>query len=287
MTSLRQTAKRVLPRRAQLSILRSIQTGKSLRPVSVSFPSASSAPRVDRFPFSIDHDNPLERLGDTYLPTKRQHNYLVYYWAHLRDIRNDTRNVLEIGLQTDKSIRMWEAFFPNATIYGIDIDPRCKEFEGGRRKVFIGDQSDKVFLREVVSAASSPFDVIIDDGSHRVEHQIASFDFLFPMLSEHGIYVIEDTGGAVGDYRLRTVGALKKMVDHIMYWPKGYDPGDWPQLSVFSDDASWADKNVVGIAFYRWIVFVMRGKNPEDNPYLGGPDRSSHYSTLDGVREEE
>ena len=25
---------------------------------------------------------------------------------------------------------------------------------------------------------------------------------------------------------------------------------------------------MTGVAFYRWIVFVMRGQNPGDNPHL-------------------
>jgi len=53
-----------------------------------------------------------------------------------------------------------------------------------------------------------------------------------------------------------------------MYWPKGLLPKYWRYLSSFSDEASWADKNIVGIAFYRWIIFIMRGNNPEDNSYL-------------------
>jgi len=112
------------------------------------------------------------------------------------------------------------------------------------------------------------FDIIIDDGSHRVEHQLASFDFLFPTMSDHGIYVVEDTGGCVGDPELATVNSLKTLIDSIMYWPKGFQPEDWLHLPSFPDEARWIDKNVVGIAFYRWIVFIMRGKNPRDNPFL-------------------
>ena len=209
-----------------------------------------------------------EKLGEKYLPSKRGQNYLVYYWMHFRDIRLDVKSVLEIGVQTDRSIRMWEEFFPNAMIYGIDIDPKCKEFEGGRRKILIGDQSDSDFLHNVLSQVSEPFDIIIDDGSHCVTHQLKSFDFLFPHLSDHGIYVIEDTGGCVGDYDLKTVNALKTIIDHIMYWPDGFAPGDWPFLSSFPDETKWITRNVIGIAFYRWIVFAMRGRNPQDNPFL-------------------
>jgi len=266
---LRGRAKEHLPRWAQDLARRAIVAKRSWMPrARFSFSTARETSNASPYAFPIASDNPLEELGAKYLPTKRIHNYLPYYWMHFRDIRSEVRNVLEIGVQTDRSIRMWEEFFPNATIHGLDIDPACERLAGGRCKIFIGDQSDRVCLNQVVESAGGHFDIVIDDGSHRVEHQLASFDFLFPMLSDHGIYVVEDTGGCVGDPGLATVNALKAIVDHVMYWPKGFRPEDWPHLDRFPRDASWADKNAIGVAFYRWIVFVMRGNNPADNPYL-------------------
>jgi hypothetical protein len=237
-------------------------------PYKISFQDTGLVRNESPFNFSVLRSNVLEELGEKYKPTKQLHNYLVYYWLHFRDIRLEVKRVLEIGLETDRSIRMWEEFFPNAIIYGVDINPRCQQFEGDRRRVFTGDQSDVMFLDKIVTEAGGSFDIVIDDGSHRVEHQLKAFDFLFPRLSEHGIYVIEDTGGPVGDFKLITVKALCSLVDNIMYWPKGLDPGAWPNLSKFSHGSSWIDRNIIGVAFYRWIAFVMRGRNPEDNPFL-------------------
>ena len=215
----------------------------------------------------------LQQLGDKHQPSKRHHNYLVYYWMHFRDIHTQVKTVLEIGVETERCLRMWEEFFPNATIYGVDINPDCKAFESDRVKVMIGDQGDREFCRQVVEQAGGQFDIIIDDGSHRPEHQLASFNWLFPTLTEHGIYVMEDTGGVVGDTELETVSRLRDLVDNIMHWPEGYRPEDWGYLSEFDETASWADCNIVGAAFYRWIAFIMRGKNPQDNPYLLSDDR--------------
>lgn len=213
-------------------------------------------------------DDPLQRLGEKYKPTKRLHNYLPYYWRHFRDIRNDVRQVLEIGVQSDKSIRMWEEFFPNATIYGIDIDQNCKQFEGGRRRIFIGSQADTIFLEEVTRQAGGAFDIIIDDGSHYVNHQLISFDFLFPRLKNHGIYVIEDTGSCVRDYNLRTVKSISRLLKHIYYPTFDIGVEHIGNLSEFPVGASWADKNIRSIVFYRWICFIERGNNPLDNHFL-------------------
>ena len=260
MASFTAGAKKVLPKSLQLKAMRARSKIKSLRRGSLLF--AERQPDPSPYSFVVDHDNPLEALGAKYYPSKRWHNYLVYYWLHFRDIRLQVKRVLEVGVLTGESILMWEEFFPNAIIYGMDIDPKCRKCEGGRRKILIGDQGDITFLQQTAREASG-FDIIIDDGSHRVEHQLTTFKTLFPYLTENGVYVIEDTGGVVGDYDLRTVNTLKPIIDHIMHWPKDFDPSDWAALTDFPAGTPWIDKNVIGIAFYRWIVFVMRGKNPQ------------------------
>ena len=69
-----------------------------------------------------------------------------YYLSHLRD---SEFNLLEIGVKTGSSLRMWADYFTNATIIGIDIDPHTKKYEnytsiknGNRIKVHIGSQED-------------------------------------------------------------------------------------------------------------------------------------------------
>ena len=103
-------------------------------------------------PRPVDPTNDLEKLGDIYTPSKRNHDYLRHYWRYFRDVRLSARKVVQVGLQTPRSINMWEEFFPNATIYGLDIDPRCAEFAGGRKKVFIGDQTSEAFMMEFIAA---------------------------------------------------------------------------------------------------------------------------------------
>lgn len=236
----------------------------------LTFPAADTPSSPSPYPFFVDSNNLLEELGRKYLPTKRDHNYLPLYWMHFRDIRMKVRKVCEIGLQRDASLRMWEEFFPSAEIYGIDIDPACRAFEGGRRRVFIGDQSDRRFLGSFLNEVGGGLDIVIDDGSHLVDHQLATFEVLLPALNRHGIYVMEDTGPCVGDYQRITVNSLQQLAANVLYWPEGYRPEDWPKLSSFPDTSSWADRNVVGVAVYRWIAFVFRGDNPGDNPYLHG-----------------
>ena len=50
--------------------------------------------------------NPLEELGRKHGATKINHNYLQHYWTHLRDLREEVRNLCEIGVQGGGSRRL-------------------------------------------------------------------------------------------------------------------------------------------------------------------------------------
>lgn len=210
-----------------------------------------------------NQDNPLHRLAVKYKPTKRRHNYIKHYHAHFGPIREDVKRFVEIGVQTPTSLQMWEEYFPNATIYGIDIDEKCLAFTGGRKKVVIGNQRDRAFLGRFIDMTGGGFDIIVDDGEHTGAAILTSFCCLFPVMSSHGIYAVED----LVDLR-NVLKFFLTLEQHINYWPKGFPGKDWPYLHAFDDAASWLDRNVVGLHFYRYLCIVNRGFNPEDNPYL-------------------
>jgi spermidine synthase len=57
--------------------------------------------------------------------------------------------------------------------------------------VEIGDQFNASFLQHLHSN-HGPFHVILDDCSHNATLTIESFKNLFPLLSNRGVYIIED-----------------------------------------------------------------------------------------------
>ena len=117
--------------------------------------------------------------------------YCDIYQKHFDSIRHNVKKLVEIGVRDGASLKMWKEYFPNAIIYGIDIDPRCKEMEEDRVKVFIGDQNDETFLNKIKDEIGE-YDILIDDGSHITRHQITSYNILYPNLKNKGYYVIED-----------------------------------------------------------------------------------------------
>lgn len=119
-------------------------------------------------------------------------HYFPIYERHFSWYRNKSLTLLEIGVQKGGSLAMWQRFFgPLAKIVGIDIDDRCKDHEEPGIWVRIGDQSDEKFLQGVVDEFGVP-DIVLDDGSHHMQHISKSFNFLYPKLPKNGVYVIED-----------------------------------------------------------------------------------------------
>ena len=119
-------------------------------------------------------------------------SYLDIYENYFLEHRDKDISVLEIGVKDGASLRTWRAYFGNAKIYGIDIDPRCKHFEEDRIRIDIGSQDDPEFLNNCFGPDVN-FDIIIDDASHVNRLTIASFEHLFnKRLNSGGIYILED-----------------------------------------------------------------------------------------------
>ena len=120
------------------------------------------------------------------------HHYIPLYDRYLNQYRNTNVRILEIGVSKGGSLSMWRSYFgPKATIFGIDIDPRCAAFDGLAGNVRIGSQSDPEFLATVVNEMGG-IDVVLDDGSHMMSDVRTSFEHLFPKLHTPGLYVVED-----------------------------------------------------------------------------------------------
>ncbi len=116
------------------------------------------------------------------------HWYTHHYDTIFRGIRRSVESVLEVGVGSGCSIRMWMEYFPNAVIFGVDQNNINGDF-GPRVKLHQYEQTDDS-LRDVF--ASLKLDVIVDDCSHEEEKTLKTLTNLFPLLEPKGWYVIED-----------------------------------------------------------------------------------------------
>jgi hypothetical protein len=136
-------------------------------------------------------ENTLGVLGTRHGTDKiSTHGYHRFYHDILSSLRDRAFNMLEIGVAGYNSIDMWKAYFPQAKIYGIDINKECRD---ERICVFKADQSNTGQLQNIITQIPERCEFIIDDGSHLPEHQCLTFDIFFrELLQEGGTYIIED-----------------------------------------------------------------------------------------------
>jgi hypothetical protein len=150
----------------------------------------------------------LDLLADKYRSDKGPAGtrFSSIYDRFLSPLRSSPIRLLEIGVSRGCSISMWLEYFPNATIFGMDLCTIAKNRERQPEKNLlpppnsprythvVGDQSRREDLRKAVVANGELFDVIIDDGSHRDSDIQLTLGYLFPYLRSGGLYFIEDLG---------------------------------------------------------------------------------------------
>jgi hypothetical protein len=259
------------------------QNGPSRDPASGGTPEAPG-PWASRFEREVDQklfarqaSNEFERLFYTHRGRRihKWHHYLEIYDRHFswllagRRARSEIQPVrlLEIGVAGGGSLQMWRKYLgPEAIIFGVDIDRTCRDVADPDVQVRIGNQADKAFLRSVIDEIGG-IDVVVDDGSHVGSHQIASFDVLFPRLSENGLYICEDLHTA---YRPNYEGGLnrdgtfieftKQMIDWLHDWY--VKEGD--RKRGHNDVYGFAT-GVFGLSVYDSVVVIE--KRPKDKPF--------------------
>ena len=141
-------------------------------------------------------------------------HYFEIYDRHFKDYIGMEVVILEIGVSQGGSIDLWKKFFGDKLkYYGIDINPKCKQFESENVKIFIGSQEDKNFLEKIKNEIPD-LDILIDDGGHTMRQQIVSFEALFSKIKMNGIYLCEDNHSS---YWFSFGGGMKRKNTYIEY----------------------------------------------------------------------
>jgi cephalosporin hydroxylase len=183
-------------------------------------------------------------------------HYLGVYDRELAAWQGSRVSFLEIGIFKGGSLRMWQNFFaPGSALTFLDIDPACKALEMPGIDIRIGDQTDVAFL-SATAQARGPFDMIVDEGGHKMDQQITSFSVLWPHLKDGGLYIVEDThtsywpgfgGGhkAPGSF----IEFAKDLIDKMHSWYTDDDAG-FPLHPLAAQ--------IGGIQFYDSMVIVRK-----------------------------
>jgi len=222
----------------------------------------------------FDRDNNLEKSSKEFNCDKKEYfnnkkgklrngsYFTKWYNFYFDAIRHRDMNVLEIGIAYGESVKMWKNFFFNSEIYGVDIkekDFQTDQLEGVN--VFIGDQGDTIFLKNICNKVPDGFDIIIDDGSHITNDQVISFEYLFRRLNHGGIYVIEDVHTSyVKKFKKKPhkslIDYLKKRIDDVNV---GGRLGRYTKQDILSlPSLNPYEEMIESIHFYPDICFVLK-----------------------------
>lgn len=117
------------------------------------------------------------------------HTYVDTYDKLFAPFQNGC-SFMEIGLAMGDSIDLFDEYFDNSEIVGVDISVvfTPKNYKNDVA-ILEADATKANFLKTI---EFKTFDIIIDDGSHMTQDQLDTFDLLKGKMNKGGIYVIED-----------------------------------------------------------------------------------------------
>jgi hypothetical protein len=215
-------------------------------------------------------NDPLSVIGERCGTDKvRDHHYTPHYHRRFKSLRDEPITLLEIGiggyddpLAGGESLRMWREYFTKATIVGLDIAMKAP-IEGCH--VEQGDQSDPRVLHHL-GETYGPFDIIIDDGSHRMDDIQQSWVILWGYLNDGGWYCVEDLqtaywpnyGGSSVRTGETTIGFLQGLIDRIHY----------AEFDIPNYSPNRFDETVVGLEIVRNLAFILKGDNRDPSLWM-------------------
>lgn len=145
--------------------------------------------------YDTDFSNLLADSFDSYGSDKASYHCYNEPYSHLLAKRNIS-SFLEIGLflyddNPATDLHAWAKVLPNADIYGADRKKHLL-FNNGNISTFYVDQDSKESLEQLKSLLPPKIDFVLDDASHMFDKTINTFESLYEIVSDGGLYVIED-----------------------------------------------------------------------------------------------
>jgi demethylmacrocin O-methyltransferase len=139
----------------------------------------------------VRHGTHLSSLG---------RNCLGQWQRFLEPLRDRPFDLLEIGVGSGASLRMWREWFPFADLVGLEARRLMFDPPIAGSTIVHGSQTDFFVLQRILR--DRRFRLIVDDGSRRPDDQIQTFLTLFPWLEPDSVYIcasLPDSAAASGD----------------------------------------------------------------------------------------
>lgn len=116
------------------------------------------------------------------------HNYLPVYQEEFTQTENI--KILELGVYTGGSLKLWQGFFINSELHGVESikrndDPIPGVMHWGNYQDLCDEFDDNYF------------DYIVNDSLHYAEDQIEAFDLYYSKVKPGGKFFMEDVPNQV------------------------------------------------------------------------------------------
>jgi hypothetical protein len=156
----------------------------------------------------------------TFSDKGRMHSYIEYYERWFEPRRLDPVQLLEIGVMTGGSMLLWQHYFDDVLLAGIDLR------QGFNQTLPFQDEILCMWRWGVDSTdpaqvpALGQYDFVIDDGAHDGLSQCLTFQNYWPHVTDGGTYFIEDieSDTSLKNIRLFLQGLLKDQPHTIDYY---------------------------------------------------------------------
>ena len=140
-----------------------------------------------------DLNDLIQAFQDSPEPSIKTSQYFSIYCKLFSHLRNSNCTFIETGVLAGGSLFMWKKWLgENARVIGIDLNPEAKKWEAHNFEIFIGDQGDPEFWREILPKIGQ-VDAFLDDGGHQSFQQIVTVEEFLDFQKNNCVLVIEDT----------------------------------------------------------------------------------------------
>jgi hypothetical protein len=125
------------------------------------------------------------------------HSYLDLYEKLLINKKETAKNVLEVGIYKGGSIKLWNDYFTNSNVYGLDtthIDNVLDVIKNNEKIILYTsiDAYDNNFFINNFLNKEIKFDFMLDDGPHTLKSMKKFINLYSQIMTDDGILIIED-----------------------------------------------------------------------------------------------
>lgn len=124
---------------------------------------------------------------------ERTHTYISnFYNEKFKKFKDKKIKILEIGVLQGHSLKLWEQYFLNAQIFGVDVQNIIEHSFGDRVKIIFSNAYSIDFIKKI-QETEGKFDIIIDDGPHTLDTQhffLSNYQNL--LKDSESIIILED-----------------------------------------------------------------------------------------------